>query len=193
MDHARSHYPNVFASQFHATILHGRPPSSRQCYLDVRQAHRFRLRRSLNESLERRNRRTSAQLRELPRPRVSVFPLIFLLPFTFILRLAAIDFQSPYVLSGSSDKHLRLLDITSGQGWTTSPDLYESEDSPATQSTDVCRTCGSAVQTGVSRGVPQTTHKDLVRSVVLNQDFVVSGSYDHTVKVIAGSKWCCSR
>lgn len=31
--------------------------------------------------------------------------------------------------------------------------------------------------------MPQKTHEDLVRSVVLNSDLVISGSYDHTVKV----------
>ena len=45
---------------------------------------------------------------------------------------------------------------------------------------EVCQTCGSIPQAG---RLQQKTHEDLVRSVVLNDDFVVSGSYDHTVKV----------
>ena len=44
-----------------------------------------------------------------------------------------------------------------------------------------CNTCGSVPQPVAK--IPQKTHEDLVRSVVLNDDFVVSGSYDHTVKV----------
>jgi WD40 repeat protein len=99
-----------------------------------------------------------------------------------VFRLAAIDFQAPYVLSGSSDKQLRLVDITTGQGWSTSP-VIEELAGPQPPRGAVCRTCGSIPQANPSRGVPQTMHEDLVRSVVLNSDFVVSGSYDHTVKV----------
>lgn len=94
--------------------------------------------------------------------------------------LAAIDFQAPYVLSGSSDKHLRLIDTTTGRGWSTSPDIEETAVSRPASGT-VCQTCGSIPQAG--RLIQQKTHEDLVRSVVLNSDFVVSGSYDHTVKV----------
>ena len=94
--------------------------------------------------------------------------------------LAAIDFQAPYVLSGSSDKHLRLVDITTGRGWSTSPDMDEASTSPPARGS-VCQTCGSIPQAG--RLIQQRTHEDLVRSVVLSSDFVVSGSYDHSVKV----------
>ena len=34
--------------------------------------------------------------------------------------------MAPYVVSGSSDKHLRLFDITTFQGWSTSPE-YEGD------------------------------------------------------------------
>ncbi|EKM55022.1 uncharacterized protein PHACADRAFT_255327 [Phanerochaete carnosa HHB-10118-sp] len=95
--------------------------------------------------------------------------------------LAAIDFQAPYVLSGSSDKHLRLVDISTGRGWSTSPDMDESVVSQ-TAAGDPCPACGGVAKPGAPR-VPQKTHEDLVRSVVLNSDFVISGSYDHTVKV----------
>jgi hypothetical protein len=37
-------------------------------------------------------------------------------------RIASIDFKPPLVVSGSSDKHLRLLHITTLQGWSTSPE-----------------------------------------------------------------------
>ncbi|KIP07795.1 hypothetical protein PHLGIDRAFT_105153 [Phlebiopsis gigantea 11061_1 CR5-6] len=93
--------------------------------------------------------------------------------------LAAIDFEFPYVLSGSSDKHLRLVDITTDRGWSTSPEMDETATARAARG-DVCQTCGSIPQAG---RLAQKTHEDLVRSVVLNTDFVVSGSYDHTVKV----------
>ncbi|GJE96413.1 F-box/WD repeat-containing protein [Phanerochaete sordida] len=95
--------------------------------------------------------------------------------------LAAIDFEAPYVLSGSSDKHLRLVDIATGRGWSTSPDIDEAVGVQATAGAP-CPACGGAPKPPAPR-VPQKTHEDLVRSVVLNADFVVSGSYDHTVKV----------
>ncbi|KAI0329820.1 WD40 repeat-like protein [Cubamyces sp. BRFM 1775] len=94
--------------------------------------------------------------------------------------LAAIDFEAPYVLSGSSDKHLRLIDIATGRGWSTSPDMDDAAGTPAAAGVP-CPACG-----GVPQPVPhvaQKTHEDLVRSAVLSADFVVSGSYDHTVKV----------
>ncbi|KAI0070953.1 WD40 repeat-like protein [Panus rudis PR-1116 ss-1] len=37
--------------------------------------------------------------------------------------IASIDFKPPHILSGSSDKHLRFLDLTTSQGWSTSPDF----------------------------------------------------------------------
>lgn len=100
-----------------------------------------------------------------------------------VLSLASIDYQAPYVLSGSSDKHLRLIDISTGRGWSTSPEMDETSPSQFAQG-NICKTCGSVPQPG--RTVQQKTHEDLVRSVVLNSDFVVSGSYDHTVKASDG-------
>lgn len=96
--------------------------------------------------------------------------------------IASIDFKPPYVLSGSSDKHLRLLDITTSQGWCTSPDA---DSNRALATGGVCEACGSTVapastQVSSRRG---RAHQELVRSVSLNTDFVVSGSYDFTVKV----------
>ncbi|KAI0705926.1 quinon protein alcohol dehydrogenase-like superfamily [Cytidiella melzeri] len=98
--------------------------------------------------------------------------------------LAAIDFSPPYVLSGSSDKHMKLMDLSSGLGWCTSPEPDpEGNTGPAPiLNRQPCEACG---------GMPplpkvpahQPTHSDLVRSVALNDSFVVSGSYDHTVKI----------
>ncbi|GBE90159.1 F-box/WD repeat-containing protein [Sparassis crispa] len=89
--------------------------------------------------------------------------------------IASIDYKPPFVLSGSSDKHLRLLDIASAQGWSTAPDA------PGPTAAAPCQMCGSTVVRAaddVRRG-----HEDLVRSVALGEEFVVSGSYDFTVKV----------
>ncbi|EEB97167.1 hypothetical protein MPER_03565, partial [Moniliophthora perniciosa FA553] len=47
------------------------------------------------------------------------------------LGIASIDFRPPFVLSGSSDKHLRLFDITTLQGWSTSPDAHQHSHPPA--------------------------------------------------------------
>ena len=83
------------------------------------------------------------------------------------------------MLSGSSDKHLRLVDATTGRGWSTSPEMDETSGARTARG-DACKACGSIPQ---ADRLEQKTHEDLVRSVVLNTDFVVSGSYDHTVKV----------
>lgn len=92
-------------------------------------------------------------------------------------RIASIDFKLPYILSGSSDKHLRLVDITTSLGWCTSPD--------SVTASGVCETCGNAVAPAAPHLSSQRrrAHQDLVRSVALNHEFVVSGSYDFTVKV----------
>lgn len=110
--------------------------------------------------------------------------------------LAAIDFSPPYVLSGSSDKHMKLMDLSTGVGWCTSPepDPDGNTDPAPVLNRQPCEACG---------GIPplpkpparQPTHSDLVRSVALNDSFVVSGSYDHTVKVISFSfrpEYICS-
>ncbi|EED80820.1 predicted protein [Postia placenta Mad-698-R] len=99
--------------------------------------------------------------------------------------IAAIDFRPPVILSGSSDKHLRLLDITTSKGWSTAPDFIRTLD---TANETVCETCGNTTRVATaaenvrSPGWPRA-HEDLVRSVALSAEFVVSGSYDYTVKV----------
>lgn len=94
-------------------------------------------------------------------------------------RLASIDSQYPCVLSGSSDRHLRLLDLSTSQGWSTAP-------SPAAALPAVtqCENCAHLQEQTQAR---RSSHKDLVRTVALTSDFVVSGSYDHTVKVRSSS------
>ncbi|KAJ3840526.1 F-box/WD repeat-containing protein 11, partial [Lentinula raphanica] len=124
--------------------------------------------------------------------------------------IASIDFKPPYVLSGSSDKHLRLFDITTLQGWSTSPDhdnlpgstgatASSSQSAPLplpstflpSQTAVLCQTCGnSGLVTLGSSGRPgngnvhkDTLHRDLVRSVAFGDEFVLSGSYDLSIKV----------
>jgi len=118
-----------------------------------------------------------------------------------IHRIASIDFCPPVVLSGSSDKHLRLFDLTTLQGWSTSLD-YKAVASTSDTSLSllssgnndisgvglVCQACGSnsIASQSVSRTVKDCSrcvHEDLVRSVALGQDFVLSGSYDESIKV----------
>ena len=105
--------------------------------------------------------------------------------------LAAIDFSPPYVLSGSSDKHMKLMDLATGLGWCTSPepDPEGNTDPAPILNRQPCEACGGipAVPKAPAR---QPTHSDLVRSVALNDSFVISGSYDHTVKVIAFPPKC---
>ncbi|KAJ7193832.1 WD40 repeat-like protein [Mycena pura] len=101
--------------------------------------------------------------------------------------IASIDFMAPYVVSGSSDKHLRLFDITTFQGWSTSPE-YEGAPAaaplPAGAGGAVCTACGSVAGAMPPRApAERCVHADLVRSVALGKDFVVSGSYDLTIKV----------
>ena len=174
-----------------------------------------------------------------------------------LCRIASIDFKPPFILSGSSDRHLRLFDATTLKGWSTTregtlletprpqvaatglsattvngpnntPFHFDSEllsgvltdddadddgdvelatrpcscpcpsscfcTRPSSSSSEqavkmVCRGCGSNdVGTLHARNMPSSQalsaeHKDLVRSVVLGERFVVSGSYDKTIKV----------
>lgn len=129
--------------------------------------------------------------------------------------IASIDFCPPYILSGSSDKHIRLIDITTGKGWSTSKELdaMSSPDGSTTPEADpelvtcvdeeyvspsisgMCKTCGRGVlSVGARRTIPgqagmlrlkrhTNAHTGLVRSVCMNEEWVVSGSYDSTVKV----------
>ncbi|KAG6832079.1 hypothetical protein H0H92_005501 [Tricholoma furcatifolium] len=100
--------------------------------------------------------------------------------------IASIDFQHPYILTGSSDKHLRLVNMLNvKQGWSTSSEYhYDLPEvaSPATSSRPavpfgsrfMCQSCGSENVHPVPSGVQgPCMHSDLVRSVVLGEDFVV--------------------
>ncbi|KAF8275166.1 quinon protein alcohol dehydrogenase-like superfamily, partial [Lactarius quietus] len=122
--------------------------------------------------------------------------------------IASIDLDFPIVLSGSSDKHIRLFNLDSAIGWSTSSefDPQATMPLPALPTLDedsgeenaplaVCQNCGvrvSVVDPTPSRTLSnerphksrqQCAHGDLVRNVALNADFVVSGSYDFSVKV----------
>lgn len=98
-------------------------------------------------------------------------------------RIASIDYKHPFVLSGSSDKHIRLLDLNTSQGWSTSPSADNKV--PVAARAVVCEACGSSTSGGETPLPPprRRAHEDLVRSVALNTELVVSGSYDFTVKV----------
>jgi F-box and WD-40 domain protein 1/11 len=100
------------------------------------------------------------------------------------------------VVSGSSDKHLRLFDITTSQGWSTSPDFDTAQSAgvpffnpvPGSGSPAICQSCGNAMgeTTDSVRGtvdVARCIHGDLVRTVALGEEFVLSGSYDLSIKV----------
>jgi F-box and WD-40 domain protein 1/11 len=124
-------------------------------------------------------------------------------------RIASIDFSPPFVISGSSDKHLRLFDITTLQGWSTSPDFDNPPSSfldsmsissvggssVGVSSTMICHVCGSMAAgpgqgnaaggeaSGSAMDRIRCVHADLVRSVALGDEFVLSGSYDLSIKV----------
>jgi WD40 repeat protein len=112
------------------------------------------------------------------------------------------------VLSGSSDKHIRLFNLESTLGWSTSSefDAQAAVPLPTTLIPDedfnegnatlaVCQNCGvnvnivdptpNSTTSGerVLKSRQQCAHGDLVRNVTLGADFVVSGSYDYSVKV----------
>ena len=86
------------------------------------------------------------------------------------------------MLTGSSDKHLRLFDTRTCTGWTTAP-LYRPQAAAAMGGVPhVCQVCGNNPRlTEVRR--PNREHEELVRSVALSHELAVSGSYDFTVKV----------
>ncbi|KAJ7073851.1 WD40 repeat-like protein [Mycena amicta] len=111
--------------------------------------------------------------------------------------IASIDFIAPFVVSGSSDKHLRLFDIMSFSGWSTSPEydvvphshhastpslLLPLPTSATPTGVNVCPACGASATARPSQR-QRCVHADLVRSVALGKDFVISGSYDLTIKV----------
>ena len=112
------------------------------------------------------------------------------------------------MLSGSSDKHIRLFNLESTIGWSTSPEFdpqaavslpippaLDEDSSEENVPLAVCQNCGvsvSVVDPTPSRALSserphksrqQCAHGDLVRNVALSADFVVSGSYDFSVKV----------
>lgn len=112
--------------------------------------------------------------------------------------------------------HIRLIDIDTGKGWSTSEELdaMSSPNGPSTPEADlelvtcvdeeymspstsgVCKTCGHGVVLGTSAHgiIPgqagmlrlkrySNAHTGLVRSVCMNEEWVVSGSYDSIVKI----------
>ncbi|QRV90940.1 F-box/WD repeat-containing protein pof11 [Ceratobasidium sp. AG-Ba] len=119
--------------------------------------------------------------------------------------IASIDFHPPYIVSGSSDKHVRVFNLQTREGWSTCcdttrsplPELPENlppsltsgsnfidhvpfqvTPSPVASGT-ICQSCNGAGTVGKQ----PVGHKDLVRTVSMNSEFVVSGSYDETIKV----------
>ena len=133
------------------------------------------------------------------------FIQISLAIFVLFYSIASIDFCPPVVLSGSSDKHIRLFDMTTMQGWSTSPEydgvvpqnnallsfpLLSGAGSSTNDATGlVCQSCGSSSigsTTSASRAATagvRCVHNDLVRTVALGEDFALSGSYDLSIKV----------
>ncbi|KAJ3916109.1 WD40 repeat-like protein [Lentinula edodes] len=98
--------------------------------------------------------------------------------------IASIDFKPPYVLSGSSDKHLRLFDIATLHGWSTSPEfdnisglVGQGHDLGSSQLGHLSSSFGT---NNVHKNV---LHRDLVRTVAFGDEFVLSGSYDLSIKV----------
>ncbi|KAJ1311617.1 hypothetical protein OPQ81_010093 [Rhizoctonia solani] len=120
--------------------------------------------------------------------------------------IASIDFHPPYIVSGSSDKHIRVFNLQTREGWstccdsthTTRPELPDKLPAsltsgpdfeppvappcapiPLVASSQLCQSCNGLGTVAK----PRVGHKDLVRTVAMNYDFVVSGSYDETIKV----------
>ena len=146
-----------------------------------------------------------------------VFLTLHNTPSLMFSSIASIDFSPPAVVSASSDKHVRFLDMSTLQGWSTIP----KDETPTANShilpfsfppslgqtlttniasvcnfdsthdktaSLVCQDCGSSrIENRISqlnRQAPMNcAHHDLVRTVALRQDFVLSGSYDSSIKV----------
>ena len=112
------------------------------------------------------------------------------------------------MLSGSSDKHIRLFNLETTIGWSTSSEFDPQATVPslATPPLDedsgeesaplaVCQNCGVSVSVvgptpsrtlsneRLHKSRQQCAHGHLVRNVALSANFVVSGSYDYSVKV----------
>ena len=85
--------------------------------------------------------------------------------------------------------------MTTSQGWSTSPEYHYPDTSdtppsllyssaPGNNARLMCQVCGSENVHAVPLGVHgPCVHSDLVRSVALGKDFVISGSYDLSIKV----------
>lgn len=100
------------------------------------------------------------------------------------------------VLSGSSDKQIRMFNTELARGWSTAPEFHDPLPLPSSLLSGDggrCEACG-AVERSSSTACDQRqrrrasvkaceAHVDLVRSVALGPEFVVSGSYDQSVKV----------
>ncbi|KAI5122212.1 hypothetical protein M0805_002701 [Coniferiporia weirii] len=109
--------------------------------------------------------------------------------------IATVDALGSLVMSGSSDKHIRIFDIKTRRGWSTAPEFHDPlsvrDSGPGVVDCAVCEVCGGTVTerrcSGAhSRrsGVPASDmHSDLVRSVAIGTEFVLSASYDKTIKV----------
>lgn len=98
--------------------------------------------------------------------------------------IASVDYRHPFILTGSSDHHIRLLDTEEIGGlhkWTTSTSLPNGFSSPR------CETCGrSEVDQGEDSIVNRLglgAHRGLVRSVALGKLWALTASYDQTIKV----------
>ncbi|KAG2118129.1 WD40-repeat-containing domain protein [Suillus discolor] len=88
--------------------------------------------------------------------------------------IASIEFKPPYLLSGSSDMHLRMFDIASSQGWSTNPEVNTIPSATVPSLTSST----SHVQDDIAMIPGHTT-------VALGEEFAVSGSYDLTIKLKA--------
>ena len=90
--------------------------------------------------------------------------------------------------------------MTTLQGWSTCPEydhppavnnltvafpFLTAANACGSGSNSVCQTCGTSLVThgNLPGGGARCVHGDLVRSVVLGEDFVLSGSYDLSIKV----------
>ncbi|KAF8592956.1 WD40 repeat-like protein, partial [Ceratobasidium sp. AG-I] len=93
--------------------------------------------------------------------------------------IASIDFFPPYIVSGSSDKHIRVFNLQTREGWSTCCETTRASQPELPDNLPTTLTSGPSFPLGKQR----VGHKELVRTVAMNNDFVVSGSYDETIKV----------
>jgi len=114
--------------------------------------------------------------------------------------IASIVADYPVIVTGSSDQHIRYFDMRSGLGWSTSH-LFDSQamtpipvppldkDECQLAKDPVCQKCGTKPRENTRKpsllARTQCLHADLVRSVAMNAEYVVSGGYDCHIKV-----WC---